>query len=98
LADCLTWNKTYIPDDENSPKSSLPVEMTSMNPLLPSKDQCLALSEQQCRWIQAEIDPTDTRAFKGWEFAHQPTLIRLYMTAMSFPQIADAMKHKLAGS
>jgi hypothetical protein len=92
------WNKTYILDDESSPKSSPPVEVTSKNSLLPSKDRCLALSEQQCRRIQAEVDPDGKRAFKDWEFAHQPTLIRLYMAAMSFPQIADAMKHKLTWS
>jgi hypothetical protein len=69
--------------------------MTSMTHLLPSKDQCLALTEQQCRRIQAEVDPNDERASKNWEYTHQSTLIRLYMTAMSFPQIADAMKDKL---
>jgi len=68
----------------------------SRNPLLPSKDQCLALTDEQCRRIQAEVDPYGIRASKNWEFAHQPTLIRLYMTAMSFPQIADAMKDKLS--
>lgn len=62
---------------------------------LPSKDQCFALSDEQCQKILLHRDPDDTRANKTWEFVHQPELVRLYMTRISFPQIRDYMKSKL---
>ena len=72
--------------------------MTSKNLQLPSEEQCCALTDEQCRRIQAEVDPLDMRAYKTWELKHQPDLIRLYMTGKSFPLIADAMKSELEWS
>jgi hypothetical protein len=72
--------------------------MTSRNPLLPSEEQCLALTDEQCHRIQAEVDPRDERAYKTWELKYQPTLIRLYMSGKSFPAIADAMRYNIEWS
>ncbi|TVY31479.1 hypothetical protein LSUB1_G008903 [Lachnellula subtilissima] len=62
---------------------------------LPSKEQCFALTDEQCHKILLHRDPDDARANKTWELLHQPELVRLYMTRISFPQIRDYMKSKL---
>ncbi|KAH8669490.1 hypothetical protein BGZ60DRAFT_36270 [Tricladium varicosporioides] len=64
-------------------------------PPLPTKDQCFALSDGQCHRILLHRDPDNSRANKNWELVHQPELVRLYMTMVSFPQIRDHMKTKL---
>jgi hypothetical protein len=87
-----------IPNDYENKSPILIGKMTSKNPLLPSEEQCRALTDEQCHRIQAEVDPRNERAYKAWELKHQPTLIRLYMTGKSFPLIADAMKYKLEWS
>ena len=70
----------------------------SKNPLLPTKDQCFALTDEQCRKIQDDLDPDGTRPQKSWELQYQPELIRLYMTGMSFPQIESTMTPRLTWS
>lgn len=72
--------------------------MASKNPLLPTKDQCFALTDEQCRKIQDVLDPDGTRPQKSWELQYQPELIRLYMTGMSFPQIESTMTPRLTWS
>jgi hypothetical protein len=69
--------------------------LAQRNPLLPTRDQCLALTDAQCRRIQDVLDPDGMRYQKYWESNHQPELIRLYMTGMSFPQIKSEMTPKL---
>ncbi|KAF4626646.1 hypothetical protein G7Y89_g11509 [Cudoniella acicularis] len=64
-------------------------------PPLPTKDQCFALSDSQCHKILLHRDPDNSRANKNWELVHQPELVRLYMTMISFPQVRDHMKTKL---
>jgi hypothetical protein len=58
-------------------------------------EQCLALSDKQCRKIQQLCDPDGTRLNKDWELAHQPTLVRLYMSLLSFNKIQTAMESKI---
>jgi hypothetical protein len=72
-----------------------PLALAQRNPLLLTKDQCLALTDGQCRRIQDILDPLGTRFQKYWESNHQPELIRLYMTGMSFAQIQSEMAPKL---
>jgi hypothetical protein len=79
---------TDLGDEEDS----LKCEPEDIELFLPSEEQCLALTDEQCHRIQAELDPQNVRAYKIWEVKHQPHLIRLYMTGKSFPLIADAMK------
>jgi len=62
----------------------------------PSSNQCLALTDEQCRRIQELVDPDGIRNQKDWETKLQPQLIRLYMTGKSFPLIEFEMK-KLSG-
>lgn len=69
--------------------------MASSNWPLPSKEQCLALSDEQCRKIQEHLDPNGIRINKDWELEHQPELVRLYMRLLSFNKIADAMASKI---
>ncbi|KAE8441881.1 hypothetical protein EG329_004237 [Mollisiaceae sp. DMI_Dod_QoI] len=69
--------------------------MTSRNGLLPSRDQCYALTDEQCYKILELRDPRGIRANKDWEALHQPELIRHYMYMRSFPQIEQLMKSKL---
>jgi hypothetical protein len=69
--------------------------MASRTPEIPTQEQCFALSDQQCRRIQDLRDPEGVRNYKNWELQHQPELIRLYMTMLSFPHIEQAMKSKL---
>jgi len=69
--------------------------MATKNPLLPTKEQCFALTDEQCRKIQEILDPDGIRFQKGWELDYQPELIRLYMTGISFPQIEFAMMPRL---
>jgi len=66
--------------------------------LLPTKDQCFALTDEQCRRIQDILDPDERRLQRDWELKHQPELIRLYMTGMSFPQMESAMTPRLIWS
>lgn len=66
--------------------------------LLPTKDQCFALTDEQCRRIQDILDPDEGRFQRGWELKHQPELIRLYMTGMGFPQIESTMTPRLTWS
>jgi len=68
------------------------------NQLLPTKDQCFALTDEQCRRIQDILDPDERRFQRGWELKHQPELIRLYMTGMSFQQMVSAMTPRLTWS
>jgi len=72
--------------------------MATKNPLLPTKEQCFALTDEQCRKIQEILDPDGIRFQKGWELDYQPELIRLYMTGISFPQIESAMMPRLTWS
>jgi hypothetical protein len=65
------------------------------SPPLPTREQCFSLSEAQCHKILLHRDPNNTRANKNWELVHQPELVRLYMTMISFPQIRDSMKQNL---
>ncbi|CAG8960547.1 hypothetical protein HYFRA_00008267 [Hymenoscyphus fraxineus] len=65
------------------------------SPPLPTREQCFSLSEAQCHKILMHRDPNNERANKNWELVHQPELVRLYMTMISFPQIRDYMKQKL---
>ncbi|CZR67512.1 uncharacterized protein PAC_17411 [Phialocephala subalpina] len=60
--------------------------------LVPTWQQCMSLTDQQCRRIQALRDPNGIRANSTWEERHQDKLIRLYMTMMSFNQIETAMQ------
>lgn len=66
--------------------------------LLPTKDQCLALTDDQCRRIQNFLDPYHQRIQKDWALEYQPVLIRLYMTRMSFYEIASLMTPRLIWS
>lgn len=72
--------------------------MATRNPLLPTKEQCLALTPAQCRMIQDYLDPQGQRAHRNWEQEHQVSLIRQYMTMRSFPAIEEAMKPRLEWS
>jgi hypothetical protein len=72
--------------------------MATRNPLLPTKEQCLALTPAQCRMIQEYLDPQGQRAHRNWEQDHQVNLIRQYMTMRSFPAIEEAMKPRLEWS
>lgn len=69
--------------------------MASRTLEIPSQEQCFALSDDQCRQIQEFRDPDGSRNYKNWELDHQPELIRLYMTMLSFPHIEQAMKMRL---
>jgi hypothetical protein len=69
--------------------------MASSNWPLPTKEQCLALSDEQCRKIQQLLDPDGTRINKDWELVHQPTLVRLYMSLLSFTKIQAVMESKI---
>ncbi|KAF8862974.1 hypothetical protein BDZ45DRAFT_146019 [Acephala macrosclerotiorum] len=69
--------------------------MTTRNSLAPSRDQCYALTDEQCYRILELRDPRGIRANKDWEALHQPELIRHYMYMRSFPQIEQLMKSKL---
>ena len=72
--------------------------MASPNLPLPSREQCYALSDEQCRRIQGYRDPEGTRTNPEWEVEYQPELIRHYMNMLSFKQIEDAMKTRLEWS
>ena len=75
-----------------------PLALAQRNPLLPTRGQCLALTDGQCRRIQDILDPDGIRFQKSWELSHQPDLIRLYMTGMSFPQMESEMTPNLTWS
>jgi hypothetical protein len=70
-------------------------KMASSNWPLPTKEQCLALTDEQCRKIQQLCDPNGTRINKDWELVYQPTLVRLYMSLLSFTKIQAAMASKI---
>ncbi|KAG9249065.1 hypothetical protein BJ878DRAFT_537670 [Calycina marina] len=72
--------------------------MASPNLPLPSREQCYALSDEQCRRIQGYRDPEGIRTNPEWEVEYQPELIRHYMNMLSFKQIEDAMKTRLEWS
>lgn len=72
--------------------------MATKKYLLPSLEQCLALTDEQCHLIMNLRDPEGIRAQKNWELAHQAELIRQYMTMRSFTQIAQIMRSKLEWS
>ncbi|SZE99302.1 unnamed protein product [Blumeria hordei] len=72
--------------------------MTRKNYLLPTLEQCFALSDETCRQIMELRDPKGVRAQKNWELTHQPELIRQYMTMRSFTQIAQIMRSRLEWS
>lgn len=65
---------------------------------LPSKEQCYALSDKQCRDIQEHQDPKGLRANSEWEMEYQPELVRHYMNMLSFKQVEDVMKPRLEWS
>jgi hypothetical protein len=65
---------------------------------LPSKDQCYALSDEQCRKIQEHRDPHGRRANADWESPYQCELVRHYMAMLSFKQVEDVMKPRLEWS
>jgi len=71
------------------------LKMAPVNSLLPTRDHCLALTDEQCHQILEHRDPQGSRANKDWELQHQPQLVRLYMTMLSFPDIQKAMGSKL---
>ena len=68
------------------------------NQLLPTKDQCFALTDEQCRRIQDILDPDESLFQRGWDLKFHPELIRLYMTGMSFQQMVSAMTPRLTWS
>jgi hypothetical protein len=93
------------PEMEQSPQVESIPSMSSntlvparRNPALPTKKQCFALTDEQCRTVQALVDPDGKRLQRNWEFEYQPELIRLYMTGMSFPRIQSAMAPRLTWS
>lgn len=59
---------------------------------LPTRDQCLALTDYQCYQILCYGDPMGTSANQNWEGSYQTKLVRFYMSGMSLPQIRDSMK------
>ena len=59
--------------------------------ITPCDAQFLALTDEQCRMIQALVDPNGIRRQKDWETPSQLKLIRLYMTGWSFPRIEAQM-------
>jgi hypothetical protein len=69
--------------------------MPSTNLPMPTKDQCYALSDEQCHKIQERRDPGGVRVNSDWEPAYQAELLRHYMAMLSFKQIEDAMKSRL---
>jgi hypothetical protein len=69
--------------------------MASMHLPLPTEEQCRALSDEQCLQIQQFLDPAGVRINKDWELEHQPTLVRLYMSLLSFNKIEAAMGLKI---
>ncbi len=72
--------------------------MAARNHLLPTREQCFALTDEQCRKIMDLLDEKGIRARKDWEYELQPELVRLYMTMWSFPIIETYMKPKLEWS
>lgn len=70
----------------------------STNTILPTKEQALNLTDDQCRKIQDIVDPDGLRSSREWEWENQPELIRLYMTMMSFPAMEAALKGRLTWS
>ncbi|TQS38819.1 hypothetical protein Golomagni_00667 [Golovinomyces magnicellulatus] len=72
--------------------------MTPKNLLLPSLEQCISLTDEQCHFIMKLRDPENIRVQKNWERAYQPELIRQYMTMRSFTQIAQIMRPRLEWS
>jgi hypothetical protein len=71
--------------------------MASNSLPLPSEDQCLALTDEQCFKILEYYDPYDPkglRAYTNWGLAHQPELVRLYMARLPFPRIEFRMSTK----
>jgi hypothetical protein len=72
--------------------------MTPSNLPLPSRDQCYALTDEQCCKIQEHRDPHGQRANADWEGPYQCELVRHYMAMLSFKQVADAMQPRLEWS
>jgi len=72
--------------------------MASSGLPLPTRDQCYALTDEQCRKIQEHRDPEGRRANADWERPYQPELVRHYMAMLSFKQVEDAMKSRLEWS
>ncbi|RKF81621.1 hypothetical protein GcM3_033010 [Golovinomyces cichoracearum] len=72
--------------------------MTPKNLFLPSLEQCISLTDEQCHFIMKLRDPENIRVQKNWERAYQPELIRQYMTMRSFTQIAQIMRPRLEWS
>jgi tetratricopeptide (TPR) repeat protein len=58
----------------------------------PTREECLAISDEQCQSILQNRDPNTSKTYKDWELPHQTHLVRLYMTRMSFPEIKECMK------
>lgn len=92
------------PEMEQSPQVESIPSMSSntlvpapSNPERPTEEQCFALTDEQCRQIQALVDPDGIR-LRNWEFEYQPELIRLYMTGMSLARIESAMAPRLTWS
>jgi hypothetical protein len=59
-------------------------------PPLPTIEQCIALSEEQCKEIMQCIDQSATAKW-SWVETHRLNLIRLYMTRLSCGDIARYM-------
>ncbi|KAH8787551.1 hypothetical protein F5882DRAFT_110904 [Hyaloscypha sp. PMI_1271] len=76
------------PREESSSEGS---EGTLRTRNIKHRPECLTLTDEQCRKIQAIVDPYDTRFNESWEKQLQPKLIRLYMAGKSFPQIEEEM-------
>jgi hypothetical protein len=63
--------------------------------LLPTNDQCMALTDEQCFRLLELRDPKGEALNRNWALHHEPELVRLYMSMISFPQIEQRMRSKL---
>jgi tetratricopeptide (TPR) repeat protein len=93
-------NETSVPAQDKKPPNAYPIRddgpqrfMATQPPRYkePTREECLALSDEQCQSILQKRGPNTSTTSKDWELLHQLHLVRLYMTRMSFPEIKECM-------